>query len=187
MQILINQASRIILAYGAFSAEPDDPAMELVELDEEHEQRLLQPGVKILQPDGSLQIVLEPPKPLTLEEAKQKVQMEIKSYATNLRDRFIAPLSPGEAASWLRKEEEAVRFQRDGIENDAPFLQAEALVRGVSLADLAAKVMENAVSLKFLETQIAGTRGRHDDAIAQLTTVEAVLTYDWSTGWIAAG
>ncbi len=187
MQLLVDRTSRMVLAYGLFSAEPADPNMELVDLAPEYIDDLQRPGVKTLQADGSLQVVLKPPTSITLEDAKRNVQLEIKTYATNLRDRFIAPLSPGEAASWLRKEEESVRFQRDGIESDAPFLQAEASVRGVPLANLAAKVMENAVSLKFLETQIAGTRGRHDDAIAKLTTVEAVLAYDWSTGWIAAG
>lgn len=154
MQLLVD-GNGIILAFGTFSAVPAEPDLSVVDLDASQVDMLLQPGQKKLRSDGKIDLIPEPlPTPLTLPEAKQRAHMSIKVYATNLREHFIAPLSAGEAASWLRKEEEATRFLADRLENNAPFLREEALVRGVSVADLANKVLENAASLKFLELRL---------------------------------
>lgn len=119
--------------------------------------------------------------PLSASQAEVIAQIDL--HAKSLRDSVVAAISPAEMASWTIKQAEARAYQASGNDADAPMLGIEATARGVTVADLAAKVLAKAVQLSQLEAMIAGVAGAHGDAVKALTTFDAVLTYDWRTGW----
>lgn len=104
------------------------------------------------------------------------VSYNIEVHAARLRRQFLNPVSAYEAASWPLKIAEAKA-------GGGPMLQAEADARGVTLAEIVSKVLGKASVLAGLEAAIAGNSGRHRDALAQLTTREDILAYDWRDGW----
>ena len=112
---------------------------------------------------------------------KAEVLRRIDTFAAWLRDKFCNPTSPYEAASWPLKLNEAKAYSADNTA-PVPMLSIEAQYRGVTLDSLVARVMTNATSLAQLEAVIAGTAGRHRDAVSLLTDEEAAA-YDWRDGW----
>lgn len=121
----------------------------------------------------------------TLADTQAEVRARITARARALRDAAVAGISPAEMASWPIKRAEVIAYAGSGNAADAPMLAAEADARGVTLAEIVARVQGNATALAMLEAAIGGTEGRHRDAVKALTTFEAVLAYDDSTGWPA--
>lgn len=119
----------------------------------------------------------------SLAWAKTVTSQAISDHAKHLRDKVTAGVSAGEMAAWSIKRAEAIAYRQTGDAADAPMLSAEASARGISLADLIGKVDTNTTLFASLEVQIAGIDGKHRDAIKALTTADAVMTYDWLTGW----
>lgn len=108
---------------------------------------------------------------------------KIEALATAKRNTVVAPYSPGEMASWPIKRAEALAYQASGNSADAPNLSVEASARGMALSTLAGKVLQDAARFAGIEAAIAGTSGRHRDAIKAMTTHEQIMAYDYSTGW----
>lgn len=121
----------------------------------------------------------------TLADTQADVCARINAHARALRDAAVAGISPAEMASWPIKRAEALAIAAGGTAADAPMLTAEAAARGVTLAEIVARVQGNAAALGTLEAMISGTEGKHRDAVKALTTFEAVLAYNYSTGWPA--
>lgn len=110
-------------------------------------------------------------------------QSECLAIAKGLRDKAISGISAGEMAGWPLKLAEARAFAADPAGAQTPMLSAEAAARGVTVAELVSKVGSNSTRFAALEAAIGGADGRHRDALAALTTFEAVAAYDLSTGW----
>lgn len=110
-------------------------------------------------------------------------QAECLAIAKGLRDKAIAGISPGEMAGWPIKLAEARAFAADPANAQTPMLAAEAAARGVTVAELVGKVGGNSARFAALEASIGGTDGRHRDALAALTTFEAVAAHDLTAGW----
>ncbi|HMZ53454.1 MAG TPA: hypothetical protein PLR85_06625 [Nitrospira sp.] len=113
---------------------------------------------------------------VSIADAVNLVSWLIETHASRLRDRYIKPVSPYEAASWPLKLAEAKA-------GGGPMLQAEADARGVDLSVIVEKVMDKAQALAGLEAMIAGVSGKHRDAISAKEDAHSVLDYDWSIGW----
>jgi hypothetical protein len=120
-----------------------------------------------------------------LDEVKAQIHTQLKLYAAELRDRYLGPISPGETAAWTLKEAEAIAH-RNGQTPITQMLALEAQISGRLLESVADRVLANAEKFRALEAIIAGVRGKHDDAVDRLDTVEEVLNYPWQTGWIIA-
>ena len=114
-----------------------------------------------------------------LAEAITFALKQSDAYAAYVRSTFLAPASPYEAASWSLKLAEA---QGHGI-SPTPMLDIEAQARGVTTAELVAKIIGKAQALAQLEAVISGTNGKHNDAIKALQTIEEVKAYDWRGGY----
>jgi hypothetical protein len=121
----------------------------------------------------------------SLEDYKTHRKGESLVIAKALRDQVVAAISPGEMASWSIKRAEAIAYAQSGNPADAPMLSAEAAVRGITLPAMLVKVQANASSFAAAEAAIGGADGKHRDAIAALTTWEAVRDYDLTAGWPA--
>lgn len=122
----------------------------------------------------------------TLEQARTYRCNEVALHARNLRDALMWLTSPFEAGSWPLKLTEARAYLAGGDAAAATILGPEAQRRGLSLQNLCGLVVANASAVAPLESLIAGTDGAHRDAIRQLASFEAVLSYDASTGWPGA-
>jgi predicted P-loop ATPase len=107
----------------------------------------------------------------------------IEALATAKRNLVVAPYSPGEMASWPIKRAEALAYQASGNAADAPNLSNEATARGITLAALVAKVLADAARFAGVESAIAGTSGKHRDAVRALATHADIMAYDYTTGW----
>lgn len=137
-------------------------------------------GIWCSSDDAAVQVIIDG---YTLAEAKAYKQNAIALHAKALRDRVIALISAGEMAAWPIKLAESKAYATSGIPGDAPMLAAEALARGVSLAELCAKVGGKAEMFAAAEAAIAGADGMHRDAVAACVSFAAVADHDYSTGW----
>ena len=135
-------------------------------------------GVWVSSNDVAVQAIIDS---YTLDQAKAHKANEVLALAKQLRDKAVRAISTGEMASWPIKLAEAAKFAAGST--DCPMLTAEATARGITLAELVAKVGGNAQVFAGLEAVIGGTDGRHRDAIKALTTFDEVAGYDYSAGW----
>ena len=118
-----------------------------------------------------------------LPTAKLKRQSEIDSYAAGLRNAVVRGRSAGEMASWSIKLAEARAYTASNDLAQAPTLAAIAQVRGITTADMSARVLAQAAPFLQAEAYIDGIRGKHCDAIEAMADARDIITYDWHTGW----
>lgn len=118
----------------------------------------------------------------TVAQARSAKKAQASAHAKMLRDRVISGFSAGEMASWPLKLTEARAFQADPLAN-CPLLSIEANQRGVPLAQLVTRVLDNATTFASIEASIAGREGFHRDIIDALATFDDVASYDFLTGW----
>lgn len=135
-------------------------------------------GVMVSSDDVAVQAIIDG---YSLVDAKQSVADQIDDEAKRLRDRFFKAVSPTEIASWQTKYAEAKKFKASGLSSDAPNLDAEATLRGVTLIALATRVVINFATTAVKEGRIAGIAGKHKDAVKALGSFALVLAYDWKT------
>ena len=119
----------------------------------------------------------------SLAQAQARKSLEISAHAKTLRDKVVSAISAGEMASWSVKAAEAARFNVSADPAECPMLSLEAQARGITLAELVAKVNSNTERFSMAEAAIGGTDGKHRDAVPRLEDFAAIANYDYSTGW----
>lgn len=119
----------------------------------------------------------------TLLDSANHICEQIDEYATTLRNKSIKGLSTFEVARWSVKSAEAEKLAISNNVADAPSLAKEAASRGISVEELASKVLANAEATTDAEANIAGTAGKHKDAVRSLSSFDDVKEYDFSNGW----
>ena len=90
---------------------------------------------------------------------------------------LATPYMDRERETWKTQEEEALAWLADNAA-PAPMLTAQAAERGIPLADLVAKVMEN-VNVKSLAGKILGQQQALLDKIYSEQSVEKLLAITW--------
>lgn len=130
--------------------------------------------------DAAVQAIIDG---YTLSACQREITDQIDAHAKTMRDSVVATISSAEMASWPIKQREAAAYTASGDSADAPMLVLESSARGVSLAAMVGLVLQKAQQLAALEAMIAGTAGRHGDAVRATTTFADALAYDWRTGW----
>lgn len=138
-------------------------------------------GVWVASDETAVQEILDG---YTLDKAKADRCAEVVLLATEHFEKAISAYSRGELARWPTLRDEAEAY----VANPAasiPRITNEAAIRGVSVDALVAKVRSNASQFDGLGDRIAGTSGKHRDAINALTSFADVLAYDYSVGWPA--
>ena len=113
------------------------------------------------------------PEPETedLDELKSIIKGHIDAFAANKRIKLAGNPSP-EYSAWGLKLAEAKQ-------GGGPMLEAEAVHRGVTLAQIVERVLANAEAYQQAEAWIAGNAGKQRDIVSALTTREELLDYDW--------
>jgi hypothetical protein len=123
------------------------------------------------------------PAAVTRSEALARKLSEIDEIAGSARQRITGPVSPQEMASWSVKLQQARAFTESAPETDYEMITIEAQARGVETIDIASRVISNAQAYSAAEARIAGTAGKHRDAVRALAERDDILAYDVTTDW----
>ena len=116
--------------------------------------------------------------PPTLEEVKTAKCIEIRASAAGAMESLAAPYLPQERESWDTQFKEATEWLADNGAS-APMIVAMASNRGITVADLVAKIMENAHLYRDAIGAMLGKQQRLLDEVATAETVEAVNAIAW--------
>lgn len=136
----------------------------------------------------------------TLAEAKLAKLEEMETHAAVLRNSVIRGRSVGEMASWGIKLMEALSILGSqpspfsalmpaiatalGLpQTPTSLCQALGAQRGLTAAQFATKVVQQAAPFLAAEIAIDAARGVHRDAIEACTTIQQLIAYDWHSGW----
>lgn len=92
-----------------------------------------------------------------LDAREARLYAQIDREAGVFRKRFITDV-PGQQQTYAEKEGEARAWTEEADPDDFPFLAAEAAVRGVPIADVAALVIATADAWRLLGAAIEGAR-----------------------------
>lgn len=125
------------------------------------------------------QAVFETPD-IDLNILRAYLARTIDAEAELIRKSFLTP-GEGQAMTYQRKEAEARSWVADNTAA-TPFLDAEAPARGMTIAELAAEVIQLADAWVVIGSAIEGLRMGAKTTIAASVTLEAVLlaaTVDW--------
>lgn len=113
-----------------------------------------------------------PPTP-TLDELRTAKQAEIKSGADSVLKALAAEYPDMEMVTWDQQYQEALAYTADPT-SETPLLTAIAQGRGMSVADLAARIIANRAAWVALSGAIVGQRLAYQDALDAATTTEEV-------------
>lgn len=146
--------------FGA--AMPDDA----IEISDEHYTALLasQKGGGIAHDDSGNLVAVDPMAALTLDQIKDRKLAEL---AGDFADR-IASVKAGypadEVSSWPEQKAEASAYSANSTAA-TPLLAAMATARGITVADLAGRVLANAQAWSAASGQLIGKRQAYEDAV----------------------
>ena len=116
-----------------------------------------------------------------LAQAKAEKKRDVSAQAREKYDLVTAGISAAEMAGWPILLSEALTYRASGTAGAA--IQAEATIRGITVADLVTKIENNATAFQQARAAIAGADGRKRDEVDALTTFESVASYDVTAGW----
>lgn len=157
---------------------PDLPG-ELVELsDDQHSALINLPhGSTFDFVDGKFVIYAQPAQ--TLNEIKAE-KLAALTIAFSARMAAIkAGYPPDEIQSWFDQKGEAVSFTADKGA-PTPLLSAMAAARGITVADLAGRILANAQAYSAAAGALIGTRQKYEDAVNNAVDAAAVAAISWT-------
>ena len=157
---------------------PDD-AIELTEQEVETYQGKQPPVGKQLGSVDGRPAWVDLPKP-TLEQLVASKSQEIDSKAQQYIDSLTPKYPEFEKLTFEKQEQEARAYLADSAV-DTPVLTAIATARGLTVAELATRVVTKADQLTQLASVVAGKRQAYQDRLTAATTVEEVeaITVDY--------
>lgn len=118
------------------------------------------------------QAVVQTPE-INLDVLRAYLAANIDTQAERVRQQFLTP-GAGQGMTYIRKEMEARAWVADS-EAATPFLTAEAAARGMTLAELAAEVIQLADAWVAIGSAIEGLRMGAKTAIARSVTFGEVV------------
>ena len=96
---------------------------------------------------------------------------KIDRDAGRFRLKFITDV-PGQQATYLKKEREALEWSIASLPGSAPYLEAEAAARGITVAEQAAMILGISSQWGALDVAIEATRIGAKEAVTAAQTVE---------------
>lgn len=116
--------------------------------------------------------------PWSLEEWRARKLAEIKRSAQAAADAYMSSYPEFETLTWESQEREARAYVADS-EVATPTLAPIAQARGLSVADLAQRVIAKADAFRAAAAAIMGQRQALEDQIMAAATVEEVRAIGW--------
>lgn len=127
--------------------------------------------------DGAVVIVYPPAK--TLDQLKATKLAELADAFAQRMGAVKAGYPDDEIQSWFDQKGEAVAFTANPAAA-TPLLSAMAGARGISVADLAARVLVKAAGYAETAGLLIGKRQRYEDAVNAATNLVAVSSIEWT-------
>lgn len=118
----------------------------------------------------------------TLDQAKASKCAAVIDKSREYFERATSTVAAAEMAGWPILRAEAMAYNASNTAA-CPAMTIEAQARGCTIQELVAKVTSNTQRFDALRAAIAGTSGKHRDAINALATFEQVAAYNFNTGW----
>lgn len=116
---------------------------------------------------------------LTLEQVKA-AQVSALGRAFSLRMAVIkADYPDDEIQSWFQQSAEAVAYTASKTA-PTPLLSSMALARGITVADLAARVITNSAAYAAAAGTLIGKRQKYEDAVKAAADAAAVSANAWA-------
>lgn len=118
---------------------------------------------------------------VNLDPVRRTLYAKIDAQAETVRSLFITPGS-GQAITYLRKEQEAAAYLADPNAS-TPILTAEAQAVGVTVAELAAEVSQNAQAWAVIGAKIEAARRGAKVAVETAPNIAAIHSasqIDWN-------
>lgn len=115
---------------------------------------------------------------LDLDAVKTQRIAAINAEAQRLADAYTAEYPEFERMSWRDQEAQALAHLADP-DAETPMLATMAAIRGITVTDLANRVVANAATFREEGAKLMGLRQALEEQIAAATTVEQVLAVQW--------
>jgi len=126
--------------------------------------------------DGHL--VITAPHPLTLDQVKAVKLSELAVAFTQRISVIRAGYPDDEITSWPEQKVEATAFTADASAN-VPLLSHMAAARGITVADLASRVLANASAWATMSGGLIGKRQKYEDAVNAAADAASVAAIAW--------
>lgn len=125
------------------------------------------------------ELVITPPAEPTLDEVKAGKLAEIAG-AFSARMAVVKEGYPNdEIQSWFQQSAEAINYTADP-QAATPLLSAMASARGITVADLAARVLSNAAAFATVAGELIGKRQKYEDAVRAAPDTGTVAAIVWT-------
>lgn len=116
--------------------------------------------------------------PPTLAEVKAAKCIEVRASAARAMESLAAPYLPQERESWDTQFKEATEWLADNGAS-VPMIAAMANNRGITVADMVGRIVENANLYRNTIGELLGKQQRLLDEIAAATTTEEAEAIVW--------
>lgn len=157
----------------AFNYAEIPPQSELLEIsDEQYDAR-----GDMMVADGAL-VPYVAPAP-TLAQLRAAKLAELSAACSSRMGAIKAGYPQDEISTWDKQESEAREFKRTGGTAPTPLLSALSAARGVTLADLADRVIAKADAFAAISGSIIGRRQKYEDQVAAATDAAGVAAVAW--------
>ena len=129
-------------------------------------------------PDGPWEEVPPPaPAPVPLEQAKHMAVEQVNEHYQQQAEQLIGKYPGFELQTWQDQEREALEYQQwngTGEAPSTPVLTAIATARGITVSELAIRVIANATAWRQIAPQLAGQRQAIVDQIDAAETSDQI-------------
>ena len=127
-------------------------------------------------PDGR-PVAVDPPPP-SLEDTRAAKERALRTEGGRRLTAMAAPYREAETKTWDTQQREARAYLADSAA-PTPMLSAMASIRGIALAEMVAKVMENVALFETAAGQILGRQQALLDQLAAAATVAEIEAIGW--------
>jgi hypothetical protein len=128
---------------------------------------------------GTSVALVDPTASASLDDLKSRKRAEINAaFAASIAD-LKANYPADEIQSWFKQEAEARAYEADNNAS-TPLLSAMANARGITVADLAARVVTNADAYSVAAGALIGKRQKYEDSIEAATDADTVSVIAWA-------
>lgn len=127
-------------------------------------------------PDG-WEIYVSPPAPVDIKTVRLAAISTINQHYQSKADAEAGKYPDFEVVTWADQEAEALVYQAwdgTGAAPDTPLLSGIATARGLSVTDLATRVIANATAWRSLAPVLIGERQAKIDAVALAATPDEI-------------
>jgi hypothetical protein len=155
------------------------PADVIEVSDADYRAAMLRPTGHEFAFDPSGQLVITAPPAPTLDQTKAAKLAELAAEFSKRMAAVKAGYPNEEVLSWAEQKAEASAYSAD-MTAPSPLLSSMASARGITVADLAARVLANAQAWSVASGALIGKRQAYEDKVDAATDASTVAAIAWT-------